>query len=67
MTALLCYRLELPVGSTYAAGAAVLMGTLADQRITRRTVAGYFAGTVAASERFRNMLGNTFAVALMAR
>jgi hypothetical protein len=31
MTALLCYRLELPVGSTYAAGAAVLMGTLANQ------------------------------------
>jgi hypothetical protein len=31
MTALLCYRLEVPVGSTYAAGAAVLMGTLADQ------------------------------------
>jgi hypothetical protein len=31
MTALLCYRLELPVDSTYAAGAAVLMGALADQ------------------------------------
>jgi hypothetical protein len=32
MGALMCYRLQLPVGSTYAAGAAVLMGTLADQR-----------------------------------
>jgi hypothetical protein len=31
MGALLCYRLQLPVGSTYAAGAAVLMETLADQ------------------------------------
>lgn len=31
MTALLCHRLELPVGSTYAAGAKVLMATLADQ------------------------------------
>jgi hypothetical protein len=32
MGALLCYRLQLPVGSTYAAGATVLMGTtLADQ------------------------------------
>jgi hypothetical protein len=31
MGALLCYRLQLPVGSTYAAGAAVLMATLADQ------------------------------------
>jgi hypothetical protein len=31
MTQLLCYRLELPVGSSYAAGAAVLMAPLADQ------------------------------------
>ena len=31
MGALLCYRLQLPVGSTYAAGAAVLMATLVDQ------------------------------------
>ena len=31
MAALLCYRLQLPVSSTYAAGAAVLMATLADQ------------------------------------
>src|ERR1039458_9868046 len=31
MAALLCYRLQLPIGSTYAAGAAVLMATLADQ------------------------------------
>jgi hypothetical protein len=31
MGALICYRLQLPVGSTYAAGAAVLMATLADQ------------------------------------
>jgi hypothetical protein len=31
MGALLCYRLQVSVGSTYAAGAAVLMGTLADQ------------------------------------
>jgi hypothetical protein len=31
MGALMCYRLQLPVGSTYAAGAAVLMATLADQ------------------------------------
>jgi hypothetical protein len=31
MGVLMCYRLQLPVGSTYAAGAAVLMGTLADQ------------------------------------
>jgi hypothetical protein len=31
MGALLCYRLQLPVGSTYAAGATVLMETLADQ------------------------------------
>jgi len=31
MGALLCYRLQLPVGSTYAAGAVVLMATLADQ------------------------------------
>ena len=31
MGALLCYRLQLPVDSTYAAGAAVLMATLADQ------------------------------------
>ena len=29
--ALSCYRLELPLSSTYAAGAAVLMATLADQ------------------------------------
>ena len=27
----MCYRLQLAVGSTYAAGAAVLMATLADQ------------------------------------
>jgi hypothetical protein len=31
MAALFCYRLQLPIGSTYAAGAAVLMATLADQ------------------------------------
>jgi hypothetical protein len=31
MGALMCYRLQLPVGSTYVAGAAVLMATLADQ------------------------------------
>ncbi len=31
MGALMCYRLQLPVGSTYAAGAAVLMATLSDQ------------------------------------
>jgi hypothetical protein len=31
MGALLCYRLQLPVGSTYAAGAAVLMAALAGQ------------------------------------
>jgi hypothetical protein len=31
MGALLCYRLQLPVGSTFAAGAAVLMAALADQ------------------------------------
>jgi hypothetical protein len=31
MGALLCYRLQVPVGSTYAAGAAVLMATLADE------------------------------------
>jgi hypothetical protein len=31
MAALWCHRLELPVPSTYAAGAAVLMATLADQ------------------------------------
>jgi hypothetical protein len=31
MGAILCYRLQLPVGSTYAAGAAVLMATLADK------------------------------------
>lgn len=31
MIPLWCYRLELPVGSTYAAGAAVLMASLADQ------------------------------------
>jgi hypothetical protein len=31
MGAPLCYRLRLPVGSTYAAGSTVLMGTLADQ------------------------------------
>ena len=33
MGALLCYRLQLPVGSTYAAGAAVLMATLVDQTV----------------------------------
>ena len=31
MGALMCYRLQLPVGSTYAAGAAVLMAALAGQ------------------------------------
>jgi hypothetical protein len=31
MAELTCMRLELPVGSTYAAGAAVLMAALADQ------------------------------------
>jgi hypothetical protein len=31
MPPLSCHRLELPAGSTYAAGAAVLMATLADQ------------------------------------
>jgi hypothetical protein len=31
MPAVLCYRLELPVGSNYAAGADVLMGTLTNQ------------------------------------
>ena len=31
MIPLWCYRLELPVGSTYAAGAAALMASLADQ------------------------------------
>jgi hypothetical protein len=31
MPALMCYRFQLPVGSTYAAGAAVLMATLANQ------------------------------------
>jgi hypothetical protein len=31
MTALLCYRFQLPVGSTYAEAAAVLLATLADQ------------------------------------
>lgn len=31
MTPLSCYRLEVPLSSTYAVGAAVLMGTLADQ------------------------------------
>ena|SRR6476620_4487334 len=31
MGALTCYRLQLPVGSTYAAGPAMLMATLADQ------------------------------------
>jgi hypothetical protein len=31
MPAILCYRLRLPVGSNYAAGAGVLMATLADQ------------------------------------
>jgi hypothetical protein len=35
MAALLYYRLQLPVGSTYAAGAAVLMATLADQTSLR--------------------------------
>jgi hypothetical protein len=32
MIPLWCNRLELPLGSTYAAGAAVLMATLADQK-----------------------------------
>jgi hypothetical protein len=32
MIPLLCHRLELPLGSTYAAGAAVLMATLAGQK-----------------------------------
>jgi hypothetical protein len=32
MAPLWCHRLELPLGSTYAAGAAVLMATLADQK-----------------------------------
>lgn len=31
MPALLCYRLELPEGSTYSAGAAVLMAPIAKQ------------------------------------
>jgi hypothetical protein len=31
MSALLCYRFQLPVGSTYAEAAAVLLATLADQ------------------------------------
>jgi hypothetical protein len=31
MTALMCYQFKLPVDSTYAAGAAVLMAALADQ------------------------------------
>jgi hypothetical protein len=31
MPALLCYRFQLPVGSTYAEAAAVLLATLADQ------------------------------------
>jgi hypothetical protein len=31
MSPVLCHHLELPVGSTYAAGAAVLMAALADQ------------------------------------
>src|ERR1700735_525499 len=31
MGALLCYRLRLPIGSTYASGAAVLMAALAGQ------------------------------------
>ena len=31
MGALMCYRLQLPVGSAYAAGTAMLMATLADQ------------------------------------
>jgi hypothetical protein len=31
MGALVCYRLQLPVGSTYAAGAEVLMATLSSQ------------------------------------
>jgi hypothetical protein len=31
MADLLCYQLELPVGSTYAAGAAVLTATLTGQ------------------------------------
>jgi hypothetical protein len=32
MAPLWCHRLELPLGSTYAAGAAVLMATLVDQK-----------------------------------
>jgi hypothetical protein len=32
MIPLWCYRLELPLGSTYAAGAALLMATLVDQK-----------------------------------
>jgi hypothetical protein len=31
MPAILCYRLQLPVGSTYVEGAGVLMAALADQ------------------------------------
>jgi hypothetical protein len=31
METLLCYRLQVPVGSTFAAGAAVLMAALAAQ------------------------------------
>jgi hypothetical protein len=31
MEPLLCYRLQLPTGSTYAAGTAVLMAALAEQ------------------------------------
>jgi hypothetical protein len=36
MAALWCHRLELPIGSTYAAAAAVLMATLADQTFLPR-------------------------------
>jgi hypothetical protein len=32
MAPLWCHRLELPLGSTYAAGAVMLMATLADQK-----------------------------------
>jgi hypothetical protein len=36
MAPLWCHRLELPIGSTYAAGAAVLIATLADQTFLPR-------------------------------
>jgi hypothetical protein len=36
MAALWCHRLELPIRSTYAAAAAVLMATLADQTFLPR-------------------------------